>query len=985
MACAQDDDPDLGEGPDEDCSEVSLSRDHSECGSVLSDDSVFPNYKREPKAALGTAATLYQACAQNDSLSLQRLLERGVTQDEVMELDINGRNGLMVAADMGFVDIVTGLHYCPFIDINHQDNDGNTALMIAAQAGYITILNYILNYYAGVDTELRDIRGFTALIKAAMQGRKDCVSSLVMAGADLNAVDMARGKSAKDWALKTGRYEMLYHLRRLHLRLCAEQFCDSYVLEWPELRELVAKATAAKTTSERLTERLRSCLTINLPHDPRDDGVLDHMVRITTSIHSPLVATGCRPLCPTSPPEVGKRRLAVPEIARNNPGTDLEECSVRHSNGSVSVSSTSPSVNSTSSVSLVSCCSDTERRGSVLSMASSRVQSFIPRGMVQRNSVFPSGCIPQIRVTRSAEATPKKEKKRSMSKQHLEPPLWKYKEVKEERKREKKKVEKEKEEKEKSDKKKKKKKKKKEEKKNERKLTEIAEMERAVLFKVLLAGWGLCSSTGLADQRSDGSSSGEVRPSRGKVLCVCENRHICENGTCWGDVCFFTQVRGFQERGCFMNDHREQCHTSGIPGVFTKCCFKSHRCNGNITAPADPVVEPKSSEESVVLLVAVPLLVLLVLAAAVCGLILWRRTRRRLLRPACAEDITALKVSGGEDPMYGDIFDEFCTSGSGTGLPYLVQRTMARQISLAECVGKGRYGEVWRGTWMGESVAVKIFSSRDEQSWFRETEIYNTVQLRHENILGFIASDMTSKNSSTQLWLVTHFHELGSLYDFLQHSSLDPEGCLRMCLSVACGLVHLHTEILCTQGKPAIAHRDLKSRNILVKRNGQCCIADLGLAVMHSQTSDYLDMGNNPRVGTKRYMAPEVLDESVRMDVFESYKQTDIWALGLVLWEISRRTVVNGIVEEYRPPFFDMVPSDPSFEEMKKVVCVDQHRPSLHNRLHSHPILSTIAKIMRECWFHNPPARLTALRVRKTLSKLDQDHDYSLDKLKQDL
>lgn len=50
--------------------------------------------------------------------------------------------------------------------------------------------------------------------------------------------------------------------------------------------------------------------------------------------------------------------------------------------------------------------------------------------------------------------------------------------------------------------------------------------------------------------------------------------------------------------------------------------------------------------------------------------------------------------------------------------------------------GKGRYGEVWRGMWHGESVAVKIFSSRDEQSWFRETEIYNTVLLRHDNILG---------------------------------------------------------------------------------------------------------------------------------------------------------------------------------------------------------------------------------------------------------
>ncbi len=102
---------------------------------------------------------------------------------------------------------------------------------------------------------------------------------------------------------------------------------------------------------------------------------------------------------------------------------------------------------------------------------------------------------------------------------------------------------------------------------------------------------------------------------------------------------------------------------------------------------------------------------------------------------------------------------------------------------------------------------------------------------------GFIASDMTSKNSSTQLWLVTHFHELGSLYDFLQYSKLDPEGCLQMCLSIASGLVHLHTEILSTQGKPAIAHRDLKSRNILMKRNGQCCIADLGEK-----------LGNNRRV-----------------------------------------------------------------------------------------------------------------------------------------
>ncbi|XP_018616159.1 serine/threonine-protein kinase receptor R3 isoform X1 [Scleropages formosus] len=512
-------------------------------------------------------------------------------------------------------------------------------------------------------------------------------------------------------------------------------------------------------------------------------------------------------------------------------------------------------------------------------------------------------------------------------------------------------------------------------------------MQRAMvslLPALLLATPGLWLVTSQADQDSFSPPSETNQPTQRQVLCACENRYPCENNTCWGHRCFFIHISGDTQRGCFQRAQQEQCFVPRIHNLFIDCC-SSHLCNANTSVPSVPVVEQKE-KKNLVLLVGVPLLALLVLSLAMCGLVFWLRFRHRHLRPTRLEeqDTNMLKVPNGGDPTYGDIFDEFCTSGSGTGLPYLVQRTMARQISLVECVGKGRYGEVWRGTWMGESVAVKIFSSRDEQSWFRETEIYNTVQLRHENILGFIASDMTSKNSSTQLWLITHYHELGSLYDFLQYSSLDPEGCLRMCQSVACGLVHLHTEIRSFQGKPAIAHRDLKSRNILVKKNGQCCIADLGLAVIHSQTTDYLDVGNNPRVGTKRYMAPEVLDETIRMDVFESYKQTDIWALGLVLWEITRRTVVNGIVEEYRPPFFDAVPSDPSFEEMKKVVCVDQQRPSLHNRLHSHPILSTIAKIMRECWFQSPSARLTALRVRKTLSKLDQDQDYSPSKMKQD-
>lgn len=80
-------DPHLGAGPSED-SEIFL--DDSDSESVLSDDSVLPDYEsndnhKEP------AKTLYEACTRNDPTSLRRILERGITKEEAMELDINGR------------------------------------------------------------------------------------------------------------------------------------------------------------------------------------------------------------------------------------------------------------------------------------------------------------------------------------------------------------------------------------------------------------------------------------------------------------------------------------------------------------------------------------------------------------------------------------------------------------------------------------------------------------------------------------------------------------------------------------------------------------------------------------------------------------------------------------------------------------------------------------------------------------------------------
>ncbi|VDK39007.1 unnamed protein product [Taenia asiatica] len=351
------------------------------------------------------------------------------------------------------------------------------------------------------------------------------------------------------------------------------------------------------------------------------------------------------------------------------------------------------------------------------------------------------------------------------------------------------------------------------------------------------------------------------------------------------------------------------------------------------------------------------------------------------------------------------------SSGSGSGVPFLVQATVARQISLQECIGKGRYGEVWRGVYRGENVAVKIFSSRDEASWARETHIYSSVLLRHENILSYYASDITSRYGCTQLWIISHYHPYGSLYDFLQAHVVDTIAALRLAKTAASGLCYLHSCILGLQGKPAIAHRDIKSKNILVQANGTCSIGDLGLAVMQAPGSTEMDIGQpNHMVGTKRYMAPEILaDDSLeecpdsaegilphdfeisaylqsknRMNDtspvpgtlgfnFEDLKAADVYAFGLVLWEIFRRCVTEGGKpnEVYPPrvPYWDKVSADPSFAEMRRVVYVEGERPPISERWQNSKVLARCASLMQECWHAKPDVRLPILRIKKTLDE----------------
>ncbi|XP_023369447.1 photoreceptor ankyrin repeat protein isoform X1 [Otolemur garnettii] len=232
----------------------------------------------------------------------------------------------MIACYHGFGSVVALLSRCSFLDVNQQDKEGNTALMLAAQAGHVPLVSLLLNYYAGIDLERRDQRGLTALMKAAMRDRSECVAALLMAGADLTAVDPVRGKTALEWAVLTDSFDTVWRIRQLLRRPRVEQLSQHYQPEWPALAGLVAQAQAQAQAAPSLLERLQATLSLPFAQSPQEGGVLDHLVTLTTSLASPFLTTACHTLCPDHPPALGTRSKSVPELLGTAPPPPPAPC-----------------------------------------------------------------------------------------------------------------------------------------------------------------------------------------------------------------------------------------------------------------------------------------------------------------------------------------------------------------------------------------------------------------------------------------------------------------------------------------------------------------------------------------------------------------------------------------------------------------------------------------------------------------------------------
>lgn len=214
----------------------------------------------------------------------------------------------------------------------------------------------------------------------------------------------------------TGRFETIVRIRTLLQRPRAEQFSNKYLPEWPALPQLVAQELD-KSRAECLSDKIRAMFTIRFPHDPEPDGVMDHMVRMTTCLFSPFVATACRTICPDSPPEVGKQRLSVPEILNEyTPDPNAKSMADKSCEGQLM----------------------TPNWVLVPYKPQNMIVKFLALPLrLHRNSVYPSG-IPKIKLTRSPAQMAEKmpvPSSRITSGNTLELPRWRYQELREARKK----------------------------------------------------------------------------------------------------------------------------------------------------------------------------------------------------------------------------------------------------------------------------------------------------------------------------------------------------------------------------------------------------------------------------------------------------------------------------------------------------------------------------------------------------------------------
>ncbi|MBW2282550.1 MAG: protein kinase, partial [Deltaproteobacteria bacterium] len=173
----------------------------------------------------------------------------------------------------------------------------------------------------------------------------------------------------------------------------------------------------------------------------------------------------------------------------------------------------------------------------------------------------------------------------------------------------------------------------------------------------------------------------------------------------------------------------------------------------------------------------------------------------------------------------------------------------------------------------GARVALKVvhphlMSSRER--FAREADIGG--RIRHPNVVATTGVDELEIQGKPTMALVMEYVEGQTLRSLLEELGQVPEElCRHIAVEIAKGLDAIH-------GKNVV-HRDLKPENVLITRDHVVKIMDLGIARVTDATVGLSQTGTF--IGSVKYGAPE------QFQAIAADERTDLYALGLVLYELS--------------------------------------------------------------------------------------------------